>query len=107
MKTATFLVNPFNFYSQAIIPAGTVYTNENPKDVDPMVVKRRITNRVEMTTRGFAQFMGDDIWIDYPTIEVCATSGWFKKIVLTEELIIANGFTPEYETIPVKAQYIP
>lgn len=102
METISLLSNPFIFRSSIIIPAGTAYTTADPKKTGPQVVKRQITNRVENMTKPFAQHFPNEIYVDESSIDVGTFTGWYKTIIVTEELIKANGLTPVYVDVKIR-----
>lgn len=102
MATMSFIKGPFVFKSDIIIPAGTPYTTKDPKNPGTQFTKRQITNRVQSPPyRGFAQQFADALWVDPPIVEVGTWTTWFKYIEITEELLRANGFEPEYEDVKI------
>lgn len=101
METMPFLANQFVFLSAIIIPAGTPFVTEEP-GTGIQHTKRRLTNKVYLTGKGFAQHMPDGLYVDEPYVEVAPNSGWLKKFTVTEELLTVNGFTPTFENIRVR-----
>lgn len=105
-ETANVLVNPFTKGEKVIIPAGAKFTTTHPRLVGTQETKRKVTNEVECVFSSYAKMRltgrGSVTSVRPPSIYCAGTGGYWKDIVITEEIIRLNGKTPEYQEVRVQ-----
>jgi len=106
-ETAKVLVNPFAKGEKVIVPAGAKFTTTRPNVVGTQATKRKGTNEVECVFNSYAKMRlsgisGSVTTVTPPSIYCAGAGGYWKDIVVTEEMILLNGKTVEYKEVRVQ-----
>lgn len=105
-ETAKVLVNPFTKGEKVIVPAGSKFGTTHPRLVGTQETKRKVTNEVEISFDSYAKMRmagtGTVTTVRPPSIYCAGTGGYWKDIVVTEEMILLNGKTVEYKEVRVQ-----
>lgn len=92
--TVELLVNPFTKGETITIPAGAEYVSMAPNVNGMKTTKRSSTIVVHRINEAYTF----DEQVHHADVVTAGAGGYWKHITLTEEILKANGKTPEYKT---------
>lgn len=95
--TVKLLVNPFTKGETIKIPAGAKYISMAPNVDGLRTTKRASTITIHRTNDSYTF---DEQAHDADVVTE-GTGGYWKHITLSEEILKANGKTPEYKSHPI------
>lgn len=95
--TTKVLVNPFKPKDTITVPKGATYISMNLNLNSTQTTKRASKVSIYSVTQGCTY----DYDVIQPAIATAGVGGYWKYITLNEEIIRANGFTPEYKELSV------
>lgn len=92
--TVELLVNPFTKGETITVPAGAEYVSMAPNVFGLQTTKRATTITIHRANESYTF----DDQAHMADVVTAGAGGYWKYITLSEEILKANGKTPEYKT---------
>jgi hypothetical protein len=99
LKDKVFTRNPFSRGDDVMVPAGTPFTSTDPNIKGVQFTKVNRKYKVHGNNQGYTHGGIDKMFIEPGEITSTGTGSYWKRFVVTHEMVSANGIEPEGATL--------